>query len=73
MAYKIMKREPGFDPTNGNYIEYLCESSSDVSDLPTSPANGGPRPGSLALLEDSAAIYILKVAGEWGLLIAGNS
>lgn len=73
MAYKIMKREPGFDPTNGDYIEYLCESADDIEDLPTSPANGGPRWGSLALIETNAAVYILKVARAWGLLIAGNS
>jgi len=73
MAYTIIKKEPGFDPTNGDYIEYLCESSSDISDLPTSPANGGPRPGSMALIETDAAVYILKVAGTWALLLAGNS
>jgi len=73
MAYKIIKKEPGFDPTNGDYIEYLCESADDIDDLPTSSADGGPRPGSLALIETDAAVYILKVAGSWGLLLAGNS
>lgn len=73
MAYKTIKMEPGFDPTNGNYYEFLCESVSDITNLPTSSANGGPRSGSLALIETNAAVYILKVAGEWGLLLAGNS
>lgn len=67
MAYKIMKREPGFDPTNGYYTEYLCESADDIATLPTEVENGGPRPGSLAFIEsDSGARYILKINREWG-------
>ena len=67
MAYSIIKTEQGANAGNGYYTEYLCESADDIATLPTEVENGGPRPGSLAYIEDdSSARYILKISKEWG-------
>lgn len=67
MAYSIIKTEQGANAGNGYYTEYLCESAEDIATLPTEVENGGPRPGSLAFIEDdSSARYILKISKEWG-------
>lgn len=64
MAYSVIKTEQGANGGNGYYTEYLCESVDDIATLPTEVEYGGPRPGSLALLEDGT-IYILTNAREW--------
>lgn len=64
MAYTVIKTEQGANAGNGYYTEYLCESVDDIATLPTEVENGGPRPGSLALLEDGT-VYLLKNNREW--------
>lgn len=65
MAYSVIKTEQGANGGNGYYTEYLCESVDDIATLPTEVEYGGPRPGSLALIETDGTVYILTNAREW--------
>jgi len=76
MAYSVIRCINDGDSNNGCYYEYLCESADDIEDLPTGVNSTDPlrpRQGSKALIETDAAVYILKVARAWGLLIPGIS
>lgn len=73
MAYTVIRAENGGDASQGYYYEYLCASADDVANLPTEATNGGPRPGSLALIETDASVYILKTDRTWEKLLDGVS
>lgn len=58
----------------GTYKEYVCDTISDISTLPTGKGGSGidrPRPGSVALVTSAATVYVLSNAREWVVLIEG--
>lgn len=59
---------------DGIYAEFICDDVSDVSDLPTTQsATFGfkPRPGSVALICDTSALYVLSPSRSWVELEVG--
>lgn len=50
-----------------NYAEYLCDSDSDITNLPTNE-KGKCAIGSIAMVVDSKNVYVLNAQNEWMLL-----
>lgn len=57
MSYSIMKQN---DNTSPYVTEFVVDTVSDLSDLPTSVA-----PGSTCLIANSSQVYVLNNAREW--------
>lgn len=76
MAYSVTKCDVGGSTANGYHYEYLCESADDIAGLPTGASSteiSKPAPGSLALIETDASVYVLKCSREWAKLLDGVS
>ena len=53
---------------DGIYVEFICDDESDISNLPTtfsSTFGFKPRPGSVALICYTSALWLLKPSREW--------
>ena len=59
---KVMKYPSPRDGRIGIY-EFICNTQSDVSSLPTNES--GVRPGSAALVAATSDIYILNASNQW--------
>lgn len=74
MAYFVIRAETAGDREEEYYCEYLCEAEEDITSLPTAGSfEGGPRPGSLALIETDASLYILTCSRQWAKIRDGAS
>lgn len=62
----------GGDGRPFNYMEFMCDSSSDLQNLPTLGSNGGCSVGSKAFLMDTQKTYILDNAGTWKQIISSG-
>ena len=61
MAWAITNRETVGVDGDVPQVTIVCDSTSDVSDLPT-----GYAPGSIAVVADSGmATYMLNASGSW--------
>lgn len=69
MGFKIMYMDGNgdFHDGDGMIYEYVCDSESDVSSLPTGAiaSNTRPRPGSRALVLATSAVYVLSTDRTW--------
>lgn len=81
MAISVLRKifnDPHYDyyvvDDDGVYVEFICDSSSDISNLPTAYSDTfkiKPRPGSTALDCDASEVYVLSPARTWGKLEVG--
>ena len=59
----------------GFYHEYVCDSASDIANLPTGQdmarSKGKPRPGSTAIVSANSDIYMLTNARSWVKIAEG--
>ena len=69
MAFKIMYMDGNgdFHDGDGMIYEYVCDSESDVSSLPTGAiaSNTRPRPGSRAFVVNTCDVYTLNTTRTW--------
>lgn len=82
MAYSAYKRNNDFISDNeGAYLEFVCDTVGDIDNLPTGPEKAHPyiaqykkypRPGSMAVVADTADVYVLSPARVWKKLIEGE-
>lgn len=68
--FTIIKR--GGDGRQSNYMEFLCDSISDLDNLP-SLGFSGCAVSSKAFVMSSQKTYIIDNSGEWNELTAGGS
>lgn len=61
MAYRVIRRRDVYDSIGDREVEVviLCDSSADVTNLPTNVA-----PGSVAKVA-GGSVYTLSPSGEW--------
>ena len=61
MAWKITNRETKGVDGDVAQVVIVCDTESDISDLPTTYA-----PGSIAVVADSGLpVYLLNASGTW--------
>lgn len=53
-----------FNYTANNYVEFICDTESDIENLPTDNS-----PGSTAFVVDTAKVYMLNNQKEWVSLL----
>lgn len=67
MAIKMLRREG--ERGKNSLCEFLCDTSSDVSDLPTETSTGTVgdycSAGSIALIAEDKSLVVLNNQGEW--------
>lgn len=67
MAIKMLTREGGKGPNS--HCEFLCDTSSDVANLPTETSKGTVgdycSAGSIAIIAEDKSLVILNNQGEW--------
>lgn len=73
MSWSVTMVDGTLRSTKGNYMEFYCDSASDVADLPTGGSEDTnvnvPKVGSLALVNgETPSIYVLKGDHVWGKL-----
>lgn len=72
MSFKpiyVDRQENSYDHVGG-MIVYLCESDSDISNLPdgtptVEKTTAIPLPGSIAIIPNPKKIYVLQVNNTW--------